>query len=455
MVTHRKVHLVYLLGILLWDVGVFTATKEEGSEAFCGGLKSCLKCDSGSGNRGMRGGARGLSGAPAAAVENSTDAEIPVVGRPRCVKCTHLIVLHSRECVDFCPPGYTEEWSSLVDYMGKVCKESLFLGGIALSGQTLAVAVGATVGTALCLVLILIVGICIKYRRYKALRNRARQSPSLGHLTGTHRSQVQVSKTLSTDTVSLCRQMKWTKKFLQITCCNSLDITYSDDSERPEFLKHLATLRGEAPIFLAMLNETRRQVRELRRPSRQDSAIQAYKPVLKDLSRILILLNRRDEKIDTPPADWETLLAWGERVLRRYKKQHPHQVAQLVNFLQVPTSSPPLPSPYPTTLTTFHSKHPSSPPMPPQRKDLQQLAISAFDDTYNRRDEVAAMFLRQPPSLLDSGVDVSAAHGWESEQNNCTILAEWNANSQDYTPTEDDDFFQLGFRPQDEITTEL
>ncbi|CAH0767780.1 unnamed protein product [Bemisia tabaci] len=432
MVTHRKVHLVYLLGILLWDVGVFTATKEEGSEAFCGGLKSCLKCDSGSGNRGMRGGARGLSGAPAAAVENSTDAEIPVVGRPRCVKCTHLIVLHSRECVDFCPPGYTEEWSSLVDYMGKVCKESLFLGGIALSGQTLAVAVGATVGTALCLVLILIVGICIKYRRYKALRNRARQSPSLGHLTGTHRSQD------------------------------------SDDSERPEFLKHLATLRGEAPIFLAMLNETRRQVRELRRPSRQDSAIQAYKPVLKDLSRILILLNRRDEKIDTPPADWETLLAWGERVLRRYKKQHPHQVAQLVNFLQVPTSSPPLPSPYPTTLTTFHSKHPSSPPMPPQRKDLQQLAISAFDDTYNsrlsnddddfamlRRDEVAAMFLRQPPSLLDSGVDVSAAHGWESEQNNCTILAEWNANSQDYTPTEDDDFFQLGFRPQDEITTEL
>lgn len=83
--------------------------------------------------------------------------------------------------------------------------------------------------------------------------------------------------------------------------------------------------------------------------------------------------------------------------------------------------------------------------------------LSNDDDDFAmlRRDEVAAMFLRQPPSLLDSGVDVSAAHGWESEQNNCTILAEWNANSQDYTPTEDDDFFQLGFRPQDEITTEL
>lgn len=34
-------------------------------------------------------------------------------------------------------------------------------------------------------------------------------------------------------------------------------------AERREFLKHLATLRGEAHTFLAMLNDTRRQVREL------------------------------------------------------------------------------------------------------------------------------------------------------------------------------------------------
>lgn len=55
--------------------------------------------------------------------------------------------------------------------------------------------------------------------------------------------------------------------------------TDSDDSERPEFLKHLVSLRREAPVFLAMLNETRRQVRELRRPNRNDSTIQAYKSV--------------------------------------------------------------------------------------------------------------------------------------------------------------------------------
>lgn len=51
------------------------------------------------------------------------------------------------------------------------------------------------------------------------------------------------------------------------------------------------------------------------------------RPVLKDLSRILILLNRPEDNIGLPPADWETLLAWGERVLRRYKKQNPNQVS--------------------------------------------------------------------------------------------------------------------------------
>uniref|UniRef100_A0A1B6DT35 TNFR-Cys domain-containing protein n=1 Tax=Clastoptera arizonana TaxID=38151 RepID=A0A1B6DT35_9HEMI len=385
----------------------------------CGNLKSCVKCEQ----------------------VNSTDAEAV-----RCIKCRQLIVLESRQCVESCPPGYSEEWSSLVDYMGRVCRESLFLGGIALSGQTLAVVVGALAGTVICICLVFITGICIKYRRFRALRAKARQSPSLGHLTGTQRSQD------------------------------------SDDSERPEFLKHLASLRSEAPIFLAMLNETRKQVRDLRRPNRGDSAIQAYKPVLKDLSRILILLNRREERIGNPPADWETLLAWGERVLRRYKKHNPNQVAQLVSFLQVPVQTHPSPppstaSPYPSQLTTFspnnktHLPHtdssstgttPSPVAMVSPRTTLQQLAISAFDNNYsNKHDDDlrrsnAAMF--QQSSLIDSGVDFSS--NWDFNPQNYTILAEWTATENEPTDygefmTEEDDFFQLGFRPQDEITTEL
>lgn len=76
------------------------------------------------------------------------------------------------------------------------------------------------------------------------------------------------------------------------------------------------------------------------------------------------------------------------------------------------------------------------------------------------------MFVR-PSSLLDSGVDVSSPHNtvgnrdWDAtDKSHSTILAEWNSHhiprrSCFYPSGEDDDFCTLGFRPQDEITTEL
>jgi hypothetical protein len=46
-------------------------------------------------------------------------------------------------------------------------------------------------------------------------------------------------------------------------------------------MKHLSALRCEAPVFLAMLNDTRRQVRELCHTSGHgESAVQAYRSVL-------------------------------------------------------------------------------------------------------------------------------------------------------------------------------
>ena len=43
-------------------------------------------------------------------------------------------------------------------------------------------------------------------------------------------------------------------------------------------MKHVSSLRCEAPVFLAMLNDTRRQVRELYHSSGHgDSAVQAYR----------------------------------------------------------------------------------------------------------------------------------------------------------------------------------
>lgn len=48
----------------------------------------------------------------------------------------------------------------------------------------------------ICILLVLVTGICVKYRRYRALRAKARQSPSLGHLTGTQRSQGEIASSV-------------------------------------------------------------------------------------------------------------------------------------------------------------------------------------------------------------------------------------------------------------------
>jgi len=51
--------------------------------------------------------------------------------------------------------------------------------------------------------------------------------------------------------------------------------------------------------------------------------------VLRDLARILVLVNRRDDEIPLPPDDWQRLFSWAERLLRRYKRHSSPEVRLL------------------------------------------------------------------------------------------------------------------------------
>lgn len=315
------------------------------------------------------------------------------MGGSLCIKCTHLIVVESRECVNSCPLGYREEWSSRLDYMGRVCAEgSLLLGALALSGPKLSVVIGVLCGAIICILLLIVVSLLLRFRRSRSSRHWKQEEQ--------HLSAGSAQSTISRH-------------------------SHGDAAERGEFLKHLWTLRPEAPVFLAMLNDTRRQVRTLLQThSSKPSAVQAYRPVLKDLSRILILLNRRDDSITYPPDDWRTLLGWGERVLRRYKKHNPQEVDQLVNFLQIQTNNTPSNQlgsvPKSNSLSSFQpSSNPNSPqPITPLGPVSGDWSDSCADD-----------------SLWD-----------------CTAMNEW-PSAREFL--DEDDFLTLGFRPQDEITTEL
>lgn len=303
----------------------------------------------------------------------------------------------TRECVASCPYGHVQKWSTMVDYIGKICQHNgNFLG---LSSNALAVLSGVATGTLLCTVFITSAVAYIKYRR--------KQFP-------------QLSETSS-----------------------ELD----DSPEKRDFLKQLETVRPYAQVYLDMLNDTRRQVRELHREG-DNGAISAYRPVIRDLAKILLLLNRPIERIALPD-DWEHLFNWAEKALHRYKRMSENsqgQVAQLITFLQGPIistdgdSEPDYPFRGSTTMSTFKPEQVFGSSL-----SLQDIAINNFNSNY----------------------DSKSAHPlnpqWKFEYSLVPPSSEFNPslwrNSKEYLNNSslflEDDFYQLGFRPQDEITTEL
>lgn len=225
--------------------------------------------------------------------------------------------------------------------------------------------------------------------------------------------------------------------------------TISDTDESPErrdFIKQLEILKPYAKTFLEMLNDTRRQMRELHREG-DNTAASAYKPVLRDLAKILLLLNRPVETLAVPE-DWEHLYRWSEKALKRFKRMSETsqtQVNQLIKFFQtpVPHSEPDEYSRASTTMSTFKPDQPfgSSLSLQEQRtKTLSSSCESNFNFPLNPQWQFNYPLV--PNNQLSS-----------SE----FIPSQWK-NSKEYLGSPyflEDDFLQLGFRPQDEITTEL
>jgi hypothetical protein len=75
-----------------------------------------------------------------------------------------------------------------------------------------------------------------------------------------------------------------------------------------------------------MLNDMRRRLKEL--PQDAPTA-QQYRNVMRDVTRLLYLLNKKSSAIEIPP-DGIQLLTWSEQILQRYmasQGQSPRPVA--------------------------------------------------------------------------------------------------------------------------------
>ncbi|XP_066151697.1 uncharacterized protein T48 [Euwallacea fornicatus] len=329
--------------------------------------------------------------------EECAEPDCVQCGLNGCEKCPKLIMYPSRTCVEVCPFGYDQKWSTMVDIMGVVCTHNgNFLG---LSSNALTILTGILAGILLCLVLFAVAFAYVKHRRKRI--------------------------TLSSDTSS-----------------------ESDDSpERRDFLKRLETLRPYSQSYLDMLNDTRQQIRQLHREG-DNGAIGAYKPVIRDLAKILLLLNRPPENTSMPD-DWEHLFNWAEKALKRYKRMSDSsqpQVAQLINFLQAPivARSEADETEYSvrgsTTMSTFKPDQPFG-----SMLSLQSAAIKGFHNNYDRYPNSLNPEWKFEYTLVGNTSSEFDPVAWKSSK-------EFLSGSPLFL---EDDFYQLGFRPQDEITTEL
>lgn len=298
-----------------------------------------------------------------------------------CIKCMHFITYDDRRCVPECPRGYVEQWSYVADLMGRICRPNGY------SDPMLATIVGLTLGAAFCLVLLVLAVVMIK--------------------------------------------RKQRQKFAR----NSL---IDDSIEREDFLKQLEELRPNAEYFLAMLNDTRRQIRKLFLAGDHAGA-NSYRTIVRDLAKILILLNRPIELIAKPPHDWNRVYIWALRILDRYKPQ----MTQLIDFLQTPSTTATINSDSrlgSSQYSTFKSTNTASTAcITTDSKNMHQMQIFgsliSLHEIDNATPRASTNPFRSSCSTLKSNYPSSDIHG-------SSLWLE-------------DEFFKLGFRPQDEITTEL
>lgn len=340
--------------------------------------------------------------------------------------------MDTRNCVEECPADYIQRWSTNSDLMGRVCYPN---NNVVNSIHT--VFVGIVCGALLCF-LIVFVGVIVFRRKHQKIHTKSIK-----------------------------------------------DQLINDEYERHEFIRQLDELRPHAEYFLHMLNDTRKQIRKLHF-SGDTQASSKYYPIVRDLAKILILINRPIELIDSPPHDWNRLYRWADRISAQYK---PQQIAQLIEFLQN--------SPTPSTrfddvdsrlanknTTTFCSLFYSTPvvqtrkifssTLPPSvtltttsSSATKELQSSGASDTSS--DDMKHLSLPNEATSVPTGSLISL-HDFDDARSSSKSISYLKKNNSPYGDSfpqvknylsigslriVDDEFIQLGLRPGDEITTEL
>ncbi|XP_070503555.1 uncharacterized protein T48 [Chironomus tepperi] len=354
-----------------------------------------------------------------------------------CIKCTNFMMRDTRQCLEKCPSKYINQWSSSSELMGQICVQS------SISNSIQTVFVGIICGVFLCFFVVFICVVILKKR-----------------------------------------QQKLHKKLIK-------DQLINDECDQIEFIRQLDDLRPYSEYFLFMLNDTRKQIRNSFISGDKTAAAKFY-PIIRDLAKILIILNRPIEVIDGPPHDWNRLLQWADRILVQYKSQ---QTKEFIEFLQSSTSqsSSRIFNNEDTRLVSDHSTFKSlfySTPIVENRKKIVLPVIPSDSTKHSNNNQKCAKDVRYLSTQMQfdhftskkyictENLQEFSQSDYNHDKNICGSLitlqdfvnesqhkivnkkhysSNFDNHSKGSLQVVDDDLieFKLGLRPQDEIITEL
>lgn len=327
-----------------------------------------------------------------------------------CIKCTKLIMMDTKNCVDECPTTHAQLWSTTSDLMGRVCYPT----NVPNSIQT--VVIGIICGAIICFVTVLVGVVMFKRKHHKLIEKSIK------------------------------------------------DHLIDEEYDRHDFIGQLEELKPHAECFLCMLNDTRKQIRMLH-ASGDNAASAKYYPIVRDLAKILLLLNRPVELIEGPPHDWNRLLLWADRILALYT---PQKITQLIEFLQTPTPlllntdvDSRLKSLFYSTPTTHNRKFCTSTlPVATEVGFSKTRSNGGGSDLRHESlpldaENVASSSLISINDLDEKKIKKNLKHKRNPFDESFQHVKKYLSSGSLWMVEDEFIEFKLGLRPQDEITTEL
>lgn len=202
-----------------------------------------------------------------------------------CSKCVHYLAEGRQSCLSECPTQTTYDENDI----GPIC-----IPGGEDDGLSTDVVIGIIAGVsgALILCIIVLVILCIYYRRTRRKVNLNQTNYAAGNMQTGNVKKVPMYDNIGFDVENEASLVH-----------NVID--------RDVYLRELDRLKPHAPTLLTMLNEIRHKLRAM---DNSDPRVPTYKGVIHQLCRVLVLVHKKDPGASIP-SDALGLMEWAHQMI--------------------------------------------------------------------------------------------------------------------------------------------